>query len=129
MNYEAEFKRLEAEIRALRSSYYHYHVELVTDAQALCDNVVRFKAAMDSLEKLEKRATEEGKVPALMEARMLKEELWKTIEAGAEKIHLRISQLPPGVTFLDADYSEERVEKPAANEAEETRAPARRPRP
>jgi len=97
VDYEAEFIHLSNEIKVLRESY----SDVVVEAQALCDHVNRFKTALERVEALEGIAEKSGEMAALIEARTIKNGLWDAIMNSAEEVSLRISQLPPGATFID----------------------------
>ena len=97
INYEAEFNHLRNEVTILREGF----LNVITHAQSLCDNVSRFKVALERVEALEKSAEAAGKMPAIIEARHVKEKLWEAIMVDAEEVSLRISQLPQGASFLD----------------------------
>jgi len=118
IDYEAEFKHLRNEVQILKEGF----LNVITHAQSLCDNVSRFKVALERVEALEKSAESAGKMPAIIEARHVKEKLWEAIMVDAEEVSLRISQLPPGASFLDANETLE-----GANPAPAVEAPASKP--
>lgn len=126
IDYEAEFKHLRNEVQILKEGF----LSVITQAQSLCDNVSRFKVALERVEALEKSAESAGKMPAIIEARHVKEKLWEAIMVDAEEVSLRISQLPPGASFLDANESLEGAKPLAEIEATAPApapAPARKP--
>ncbi len=102
IDYKAEFARLEAEITALKRGF----SSVLVEANLLCDNVTRFKDAIDKVEILERAAQEGDNYDQLLEARSIKGRLWDAIQANAEEVQLRISQLPPGATFIDAKFDD-----------------------
>lgn len=103
IDYQAEFTRLEAEIIAIKRGF----SSVLVEANMLCDNVTRFKGAMDKVEALERAAQDGDNYDQLLEARNIKGRLWDAIQANAEEVQLRISQLPPGATFIDAKFDDQ----------------------
>lgn len=122
IDYEAEFKHLRNEVKILKEGF----LNVITHAQSLCDNVSRFKVALERVEALEKSAESAGKMPAIIEARHVKEKLWEAIMVDAEEVSLRISQLPQGASFLDPIESSATS---GADAAPPEPTPAKRPSP